>query len=80
MADRMMIPLDKQAHAWAGCAIFGLAVAVLPPLYALLLVAGAAIGKELWDRRTHPADWLDAAATIAGGLVAAAWNYGVQLV
>ena len=61
------------------CFEFG-GMALAAPLYALLLVAGAAIGKELWDRRTHPADWLDAAATIAGGLVAAAWNYGVQLV
>lgn len=69
-----MIPLDKQAHAWAGCAIFGLAVAVMHPVVALLLVAGAAVGKELWDRRTHPADWYDTLYTVGGGCVALLWT------
>ena len=70
-----MLQLDKQAHAWAGMAIYGLSVVVLPPLYSLLPVLAAGIGKELWDRRTHPADWLDAGATVAGGLIAFAWGW-----
>ena len=74
-----MIPLDKQAHAWAGLGIFGLAVAAMPPAYALLLVVAAAIGKELFDRRTHPADWIDAAATIAGGVSAFFWTLGLGM-
>jgi len=75
-----MIELDKQAHAWAGCAIFGLAVVVLPALAALAVVAAAAIGKELFDSRTHPADWVDAAYTIGGGLIAFVWAAGVGLI
>jgi len=76
----MSIPLDKQAHAWAGCGIFGLAVAILPPLLALSLVAVAAVGKELWDSRTHPADWMDAAYTLAGGAFALLWTLGAGMV
>lgn len=74
------IPLDKQAHFWAGMAIYGLTVAVFPMFYAMLPVLLAAIGKELWDKRTHAPDWMDAAATAAGGVVAMAWYYGMQLV
>ena len=73
----MSIPLDKQAHAWAGLGIFGLAVAALPPLYALLVVYAAAVGKELLDSRTHPADWMDAVYTIAGGMAAFFWAIGI---
>lgn len=66
--------LDKQAHFWAGMAIYGMDVAVLSPLYAMAPVLLAAIGKELWDKRTHPADWLDSVATVAGGLAACGWG------
>lgn len=75
----LRLTLDKQSHAWAGVAIFGLAVAILPPLPALLVVAAAAVGKELWDSRTHPADWMDTASTIAGGMAAFFWTFGMGM-
>jgi len=68
-----MLPLDKQAHILAGMAVYGLVVAVLPPLYAMAPVLLAAVGKEVWDSRTHKPDWMDAVATVAGGVVALAW-------
>lgn len=67
-----MIPLDKQAHAWAGLAImlavslffgwgFGLAAAI---------AAGAL--KEVWDGMGHGTqDFWDFVATAAGGVVGA---------
>lgn len=73
-----LLALDKQAHFWAGMAIYGLSVAVLYPLYAIDPVVVAAIGKELWDSRTHYADWRDAVATVAGGLVAYGWVFIVS--
>lgn len=66
--------LDKQAHFWAGMAIYGLAAAVLPPISAIFPVVVAAIGKELWDSRTHPSDWYDALYTVVGGATALLWN------
>ena len=72
-----MIPLDKQAHLWAGMAIYGLAVAVLPTIYAMAPVLLAAVGKELWDSRTHKPDWMDAIYTMAGGMSAFLWVLGV---
>lgn len=63
-----MITLDKQAHLWAGLAIYGVAVVILNPFLALLPVVVAAIGKEMWDKKTHPADWYDALYTTAGGV------------
>jgi len=69
--------LDKQAHFWAGMAIYGMAAAVLPAWWALLPVVVAAVGKELWDKRTHPADWYDALYTVGGGCVALLWTIAV---
>ena len=69
-----MMPLAKQAHFWAGMAIYGLAVVVLSPLYSLLPVVVAGVGKELWDKRTHPADWYDTLYTVGGGCVALLWT------
>lgn len=75
----MNIQLDKQAHFWAGLGIFGLAVVLASPLLSLGVVALAAVGKELWDSRTHPADWIDAAYTLAGGALALLWTLGVWM-
>lgn len=69
-----MVTLDKQAHFWAGLAIYGLSVVVLNPLLSLLPVVIAAVGKELWDSKTHPADWYDALYTTGGGVLGLLWN------
>jgi hypothetical protein len=41
---------------------------LLSPLSALVPVVIAAVGKEYYDSKTHPADWKDAVATVLGGL------------
>ncbi len=64
--------LGKQAHFWAGMAIYGLAVAVMPIPYAIAPVIVAAALRELYGNR----DGKDFFATVAGGLVGLAWNYG----
>lgn len=69
-----MIPLDKQAHLWAGMAIYGLSIAILSPLYSLIPVVAIGIGKELWDSRAHSADWYDALYIIGGGTLALLWT------
>jgi len=65
-----MMPLDKQAHAWAGLAIM-LSVSLFGG-WAIGLAAAfvAAIGKEVIDSMGFgtPDPW-DAVATIAGGIV-----------
>lgn len=79
-----LINTDKLLHHIAGAAIvvaarFGLGALDLRPALALvigaLLVVGIAITKECYDETVptkHTKDWLDAAATIAGGAYAAA--------
>lgn len=66
------MPLDKQAHFWAGLAIM-LAVSLFGGwVLGLSLAIIAAIGKEIYDMtgRGTP-DYMDAVATIAGGLAGA---------
>lgn len=75
-----MIPYDKSLHALVGAAIFSAAyiiftLAALPALQiAAAAVLLAAIGKEVYDhlhRDKHTPDFMDAVATIAGGVVCA---------
>lgn len=68
-----MIALDKVTHTMAGAAI---AAALLPwgVIPALLAVAVAAVGKELWDAQGHGTpDHIDALATVAGGTAMLGW-------
>lgn len=73
-----MLPHDKALHALVGGAIFSAAYVActlvgFPALYpAAGAVVGAAVGKEIYDyihRDKHTPDFMDAVATIAGGIV-----------
>ena len=68
-----MLPLDKITHTLAGAAI---AAAMLPwgVIPALVAVAVAAVGKELWDStgRGTP-DHIDALVTVLGGCAMIGW-------
>ena len=75
-----MIPLDKQAHFWAGLAIM-LGVSLFGGwVLGLSLAIIAAIGKEIYDMtgRGTP-DYMDAVATIAGGAVGAGLYFIARL-
>lgn len=67
-----MIPLDKQAHFWAGLAIM-LAVSLFGGwVLGFSLAIIAAIGKEIYDMTGRgTVDYWDAVATIAGGVAGA---------
>lgn len=68
-----MIALDKITHTLAGAAI---AAALMPwgVIPALLAVAVAAVGKEVWDAHGHGTpDRIDALATVIGGVIMASW-------
>ena len=68
----MNIPLDKAFHFLAGWAIAATFQSM--PLVAAALVAAAAVGKELWDRKGHGTPELaDCLATLAGGVAALAF-------
>ena len=68
----MMVPVDKAFHFLAGWAIAATFQSM--PLLAAALVAAAAIGKELWDKRGHGTPELaDCLATLAGGVAALAF-------
>lgn len=62
-----MIPRDKQLHFGAGVLI-GL-LAVFLGWWAMLPVATAAVGKEVWDKISGKGtpEAMDASATIVGG-------------
>jgi hypothetical protein len=63
------IPIDKAFHFLAGWAIAATFQSM--PLIAAALVAAAAIGKEVWDKRGHGTPELaDCLATLAGGVAA----------
>lgn len=73
-----MLPHDKALHIVVGSAIFSAAYVLftLAGLPALHIAAGAvmlaAVGKEVYDylnRDKHTPDFMDAVATIAGGVV-----------
>ena len=67
-----MIPVDKAFHFLAGWAIAATFQSM--PLLAAALVAAAAIGKEVWDKRGHGMPELaDCLATLAGGAAALAF-------
>lgn len=61
------VPLDKAFHFLAGWAIA--ATFQSAPLIAAALVAMAAIGKEIWDKRGHGTpELMDVVATLLGGV------------
>lgn len=63
----MKVPLDKAFHFLAGWAIAATFQSV--PLIAAALVAAAAIGKEIWDKRGHGTpELMDIVATLLGGI------------
>lgn len=69
------IPIDKQGHFIVGGGIAAgssalLAIAGISTWWALIPVAIAAVGKEIYDYyhpTMHTADVFDAAATLSGG-------------
>ena len=61
-------PLDKQAHLMGGFIVHTVFMYLVSPVSALVPVVIAAVGKEYYDSKTHPADWKDAVATVLGGL------------
>ncbi len=66
----MKLPLDKQAHFWAGAAIAASVTLYTNPFLGLLACIVAGVGKELRDAtgRGTPDVW-DAVATVAGSVV-----------
>tara|TARA_R110000850_G_C9826838_1_gene452953 strand:- start:651 stop:884 length:234 start_codon:yes stop_codon:yes gene_type:complete len=66
----MKLPLDKQAHFWAGAAIAASVTLYTNPLIGLAACIVVSIGKELRDAtgRGTPDVW-DAVATVAGAVV-----------
>ena len=66
----MKLPLDKQAHFWAGAAIAASVTLYTNPFIGLLACIAAGVGKELRDAtgRGTPDVW-DAVATVAGSVV-----------
>jgi hypothetical protein len=65
-------PMDKAFHFLVGWAIAATFQSM--PLVAAALVAVAAIGKEVWDKRGHGTPELaDCLATLAGGVAAMAF-------
>ena len=70
-----MIPLDKQLHFYSG----GFLAALLLPFgfeLALLGVAAAGIGKEVYDKASGKGtpELADAFATIVGGSIVVIWT------
>jgi hypothetical protein len=68
----MKIPLDKQAHFFAGMAIaFTIALFTLSPFAGLITAIVAGVLKEVYDKYTKRGtpDHLDAIATGLGGVV-----------
>jgi formiminotetrahydrofolate cyclodeaminase len=64
-----VLPQDKANHAVYGAVIAAIVSIVGLPL-ALLVVAGFALGKEVYDwRQNKQPEMLDVAATVCGGLL-----------
>jgi formiminotetrahydrofolate cyclodeaminase len=64
-----VLPQDKANHAVYGAVIAAIVSIVGLPL-ALLVVAGFALGKEVYDwRQNKQPEVLDALATVCGGLL-----------
>lgn len=65
----MRLPKDKLQHLAAG-AIIALSSIWIGVTYSLILVATAAIGKEVYDKFDHgKPELMDSVATIAGGVL-----------
>lgn len=66
-----MIPIDKQAHFWAGAAIAGLLAAYgIHPFWAFLIAVAAGWAKEFIDKRGHGTpDKMDFIATALGAIL-----------
>lgn len=62
-------PIDKQAHFYAGLAMYLALTLFVNPTYAAIIVVAAAWGKEAFDSRTHAPDTWDAYATMLGGIL-----------
>lgn len=66
-----MIAIDKQAHFYSGAAITFAIGILIDPMWGLVAAGLAGAAKEVWDRLWHGTpDWMDLAATCAGGLAA----------
>ena len=68
----MVIPTDKALHFIVGVLIFT-ALHFANHYLAIGAVVFAALGKEVYDlyhRDKHTPEWMDAVATITGGLIA----------
>jgi formiminotetrahydrofolate cyclodeaminase len=64
-----LLPQDKANHAVYGAVIAAIVSIVGLPL-ALLVVAGFALGKEVYDwRQNKQPEIMDAVATVCGGLL-----------
>jgi hypothetical protein len=64
-----LLPQDKANHAVYGAVIAAIVSIVGLPL-ALLVVAGFALGKEVYDwRQNKQPEIMDAIATVCGGLL-----------
>ena len=63
-----IIPLDKANHFIYGAVISGLAILVMPTMYAFMLTALAGVGKEIYDlySKKGTPDVNDFLYTIAG--------------
>ena len=71
------IPVDKQLH-FAGGVIIALALCSFSYEIAMAVVVIAGVGKELMDMRdpeNHTAEFMDAAATILGGIVGTLYHF-----
>lgn len=67
-----MIPIDKQAHFWAGAAIAGLLAAYgIHPFWAFLIAVAAGWAKEFIDKhRNGTPDKVDFLVTALGAILA----------
>lgn len=73
----MQVPHDKMGHYIAGTLLYATGHFV-SPVFALTIVAIAAVGKEVYDylhRDRHIPDGMDAVATMLGGVVS--WVAGL---
>jgi hypothetical protein len=74
----MRIPLDKIFHFLAGWVIAATFQSM--PLIAAALVVTAAVGKEIWDKRSGKGtpDPMDAIATLMGGVGGLVVSFAVE--
>lgn len=64
------VPYDKLLHLLAGLILAAFAAIVCGARWPIAVAAFAGIAKEAFDyATTKEVDWLDAVATLAGGLI-----------